>query len=624
MVMRIFIFNLLFLLFLGHSVFAQEEVSMQMVKEQCIVGDELAFAIIVSSSKQINEDFSEIKYNNNAIEYRKEVSQQFYSDGRVTRESYKSVFIFSFKPIQEGVIELPSMSFKINDKSHQTQILRFKVSSIPQNENFSVFINLKDKRDFYYPTETIDIEIVLALKKYVAFQKVLPVISGFGWFENQGLHYMPNLDSNNNDLYNVVVNNRTFPLRLLNTSETVGFGEFQAIWCMPLKFRVIKPGIYSADNFTVKAQAITGKVINRRTILGNAQTNEVIEVYGKSNQLKIEVKPLPEKNKPLDFGGAIGVFNFEVVSSSDTDLKVGDPVTLHINVIGKGAWEFVNAPDLNKMPSITDFFRLANEMPAGVVDTDGRRKEFNVKLRVKSTAIKEIPAIPFSYFDIEKGQYVTKYSKPIPIKVFENSNKVEVVTFNTDENQENKKPESTMNNSNQNVEIKEPPLKPIEIMAIFKGNVLKENHSTNYLFLYLSYGFLFLILCILLLRKIIKSGALEKAQAGVIVKKSNSRCIERLTSLERNLGESETIHKRIGDCLDEFFKIRFLDKNVYQGLNSDSLKNLIANKLISVEVGQKLMEVFERWEGLKYSRTEFNPDKIKQVLSDFKKVIGEC
>lgn len=620
--MRILLFNLFVSLFFCTNLFAQEEIGLQKIKDQCILGEELSFAIIVSSPKQITEDFSEFKFNGVLMNMKKTptISSSFQSiNGKITTsETYKYEYIFTFTPTNEGQFILPALSFKINEKTHQTQAMTFIVKAMPFTENFATFLNIKGQREFYYPSEIVELEIVFALKNFKEFGAI-PVLSGFDWLENQGLHYLPYSELNQK----IMINSREYPIFLRNKSETIPFGNYESMLSFILKFRVIKSGIYRVDNCIVKSQANTGNYSNQVDFFGR-RIKQTVAVYCKSNQLKFEVKDLPEKNKPADFSGAIGSFNIEVVSSTDTDLKVGDPTTLHINIIGEGAWEFVNCPDLLKIPAITDFFRLGNDMPAGVVTEDLRRKEFNVKLRVKSTAIKEIPAIPFSYFDISKGQYITKYSKPIPIKVFANSNKVEVLTFDKDEGKQVQKPDSEIENTGLFEVPKLEPLKPIEVMDVFKGILLNENHRVNYLHLYLSFVCLGLVILILLTRKVLNSSALVKAQIELNIKNSNSKCIKRLNELENHINEGDIIHKKINDCLDDFFKIKYLGKNYYNGLNIDSFRNLIKNGLIIPSVGSQLMEIFEKWEALKFSKAEYDSAEVKSILIDFQKVVSKC
>ena len=620
--MRIIIIALFSILLFMPNVKAQENISMNIQKKECILGEALSFTITVESEKPITEDFSAVKINDKLIEFKKSPSTSSYKsiiNGKVyAKESFKNEYQFSFTPLQEGLVELPAFTFKINDKTSQTTPITFTVKPMPFTDNFNAFIIINGKRDFYYPSEIVDVEVIFALKNN-KFAVHYPVMGGFNWLENQGLH---NLQANERNT-NLLINNKEYPVFFVNTSNNLPPNNYKDVLSFKLKFRAINPGVYGIDNCLVKAEATTGRTTMQRNFMGFSQAvEETVSVYSKIKPIQFEVKALPEKNKPLDFSGAIGSYSIEVVSSSDTDLKVGDPITLHIKIKGDGAWELVNCPALQKSAAITDFFRLGAEMPSGVVNEDLHEKEFVVKLRVKSTAVKEIPAIAFSYFDISKNQYITKYSKPIPIKVFENTNKIEVVTFEESEKNITKTP--VAENKGEPKDIKDIPLNPIEIMSVFKNEGLSENHQTDYSFLYLSFLAFIIIAAVFLITRIAGSGAVEKAQVVVSIKKANSKCIEKLSALEKHIDEGEVIYKRIGDCLDEFFKIKFIEKKVYSNLSAESLQKLITEGLISPVVGVKLMEAFEKWENQKFSKTSFNPTDVKSLIIEFKKVVGEC
>jgi hypothetical protein len=57
----------------------------------------------------------------------------------------------------------------------------------------------------------------------------------------------------------------------------------------------------------------------------------------------INVKALPENNKPSSFTGAVGNFDFKVVPSKTT-LKAGESLDLEVSVSGKGNLKLFNLP----------------------------------------------------------------------------------------------------------------------------------------------------------------------------------------------------------------------------------------------------------------------------------------
>lgn len=127
-----------------------------------------------------------------------------------------------------------------------------------------------------------------------------------------------------------------------------------------------------------------------------------------------EVLPIPTANQPPDYRGAVGQYRI-ATTATPTDVKVGDPITLRIGIQGTGPMELVQAPPLDQIPSLTDGFKVPSGPLAGIVEGD--IKVFETSIRPKRDDITEIPPIPFSFFDPDRGEFKTVYSDPIPLNV---------------------------------------------------------------------------------------------------------------------------------------------------------------------------------------------------------------
>lgn len=128
----------------------------------------------------------------------------------------------------------------------------------------------------------------------------------------------------------------------------------------------------------------------------------------------ITVKPLPEVSKPSGFSGAVGRFDF-AVSAQPLEIHPGEPVTLTMTISGDGNFDRVMPPAL----PANGLFRLFGEP---VRKQENNAVRFEQVVSPRTADIKEIPAIPFSFFDTQSGQYRTVNSKPIPITVTATSN----------------------------------------------------------------------------------------------------------------------------------------------------------------------------------------------------------
>ncbi len=128
----------------------------------------------------------------------------------------------------------------------------------------------------------------------------------------------------------------------------------------------------------------------------------------------INVLPIPLKDRPMDYRGAVGNYRM-VTQASPTQVKSGDPITLKIGIQGTGPMELVQAPPLNTLTSLTKDFKVSDEPLAGIVEGDV--KVFTTTIRPRTAGISEIPAIPLSFFNPDTAEFVSVQSDPIPIIV---------------------------------------------------------------------------------------------------------------------------------------------------------------------------------------------------------------
>jgi hypothetical protein len=149
---------------------------------------------------------------------------------------------------------------------------------------------------------------------------------------------------------------------------------------------------------------------------GKGQKRYPVERVTKAVALK--VKPLPEQGKPKDFNGVVGNFNMEA-SIKTQRVKVGDPITLSISVYGDGNIQTISAP-LLILNNENDFKIYPAESDTQITNREELirgRKTFSKVIEPQKADLKFIPAIVFSFFDPQAGQYKTITKEPIPIVV---------------------------------------------------------------------------------------------------------------------------------------------------------------------------------------------------------------
>lgn len=122
-------------------------------------------------------------------------------------------------------------------------------------------------------------------------------------------------------------------------------------------------------------------------------------------QLTINVNPLPA-GKPADFSGGVGEFNI-TSSINSTNVKTNDAVTIKIVISGTGNLKLLSNPDIKFPedfevydPKVDNKFRLTNSGLSG-------SKVIEYLAIPRTAGTYKIPAVKFSYFDINSRSYKT-------------------------------------------------------------------------------------------------------------------------------------------------------------------------------------------------------------------------
>ncbi len=156
-------------------------------------------------------------------------------------------------------------------------------------------------------------------------------------------------------------------------------------------------------------------LLGPRDFFGNFTQSRPVTVN--SDPLEIQVLPLPTNGAPPDFNGAIGTFQIASFEVGPTNLAVGDPITLKIRISGSGSFNSVtlaqNQPEWREFKLYPPASKFE---PTDPLETEGS-KYFETVALPQNTAIKELPAFSFSFFDPANKTYRMLTSPAVPITV---------------------------------------------------------------------------------------------------------------------------------------------------------------------------------------------------------------
>jgi hypothetical protein len=309
---------------------------------------------------------------------------------------------FSVTPRQPGDYTIPGFSYKVAAETLTSQPVSLKVlkPGAPSEDAINsgsqlAFLKLSLPKKQLYLGEAIPAELQLYVRNGVQnisrFQLAPLTADGltFGSM-TESAHRQVQVGST---LYNVV------PL--------------------PFSIRTLKTGKFSIGPLTASVVLELPSNNRRRDpfldpfgMLGGGEQKQVALATSAES---VEVVPLPTEKVPPGFNGAIGSFALRV-TAGPTNVTVGDPLTVRVQISGRGALDSLALPD---QPGWRDFksypqtSRVETTDPLGLQGT----KTFEQLLAPQTNELKELPPVIFAYFDPDKKQFVALSSPPVPMTI---------------------------------------------------------------------------------------------------------------------------------------------------------------------------------------------------------------
>ena len=133
-----------------------------------------------------------------------------------------------------------------------------------------------------------------------------------------------------------------------------------------------------------------------------------------SEELQIEVLPLPAQGRPAEFTGAVGRFQLSV-AAQPTQVAAGDPVTLRVLVEGEGNMAAVQPPPVDTAAGVKLYDPKVEEEERITNGVYGGRRLFEYILISEQGGTLNIPPLRFAYFDPHQARYEVLESAPIAI-----------------------------------------------------------------------------------------------------------------------------------------------------------------------------------------------------------------
>jgi hypothetical protein len=179
---------------------------------------------------------------------------------------------------------------------------------------------------------------------------------------------------------------------------------------IPLNFSLtaVKSGALSLGPFTANAVYVVPSASEQngdpflRQFFSQGEQKQVSLA---SETLTAESLPLPTENVPADFNGAVGDYEL-TATGGPTNLAVGDPITVRVQISGHGALDALTLPDQTALRDFKIFPPTAKVESTDQLGLEGR-KTFEEIVTPQNTDVHEWPPFSFSFFNPDDGKYHT-------------------------------------------------------------------------------------------------------------------------------------------------------------------------------------------------------------------------
>ncbi len=340
---------------------------------------------------------------------------------------------------------------------------------------------------------------------------------------------------------------------------------------------------------------------NKRDFFGGRIYSQTTKTVSAGNRT-INVKPLPEKGKPVNFSGAVGQYDFSVTTSK-TDLNASESLQAKVQVSGKGNLKLFPLPEPNLPGSLEVYEPEFDENVRTTLSGTQGSVSNNYTIVPSYKGKYPIPAISFTYFDPDTGGYKTLISDEIMINV--NEGPTHSTTASSSPNSRGK--QSVATNSQFNFIKLNPHLTAIGTEEFFGS-------TRFYLWLLLP---LLLIPLAIVFRK--KREAIAGDVAGNRIRRANKLARKYLSKARKELGNKEPFYIALEKGLHNYLKAKL--KIETSEFSKDKIASLLDEKQVDASTKEGFIALLKNCEMARYS--PFSEVQMQQDYDEASEVISQ-
>ncbi len=465
-----------------------------------------------------------------------------------------------------------------------------------------------------YKTTPVEIEVTNSVKKPNDPNNVDNVVDGNIHLVAEVSKSAPYLNEGITVIYKLYFRN---PISVSDVSEleSPSYGDFWSHLIKIGRAEINMRGSYKGEpyNEVIWRKAVlypqkTGKLVlepltlnlslnipsNRRDLFGRrimTQTQKTIT----TGEKVIAVKDLPKNNKPENFSGAVGQFDFDVILNKDL-LKASESFQAKIKVKGEGNLKLFNLPTIN-VPNTLEVYEPEHDEKVKITISGMQGTiEDNYTIVPQFQGKYPIPSIQFSYFDPKSKSYKILKSQDLIVDVFEGP-----TTINTNRNLKSIAPKTS-------IPAVDNAFRYIKLETKFES-IDKKSFWRSQLFWTLVIFPVFILSISFLLKRVFY-GRNED------VTKQKQRRAEQLTkkylsSAKKHFDDQAQFYEVLERALHNYLKAKL--KIETTELSKSKIKNLLHQNSVDKKTALEYVEVIESCERARYS-----PGSLVNMKDDFK------
>ncbi len=321
---------------------------------------------------------------------------------------------------------------------------------------------------------------------------------------------------------------------------------------------------------------------NRRDLFGRrilTQSQKTIT----TGERVIKVKDLPKKNKPENFSGAVGKFDFDLILNKNA-LKASESFQAKIKVRGKGNLNLFNLPSINVPNTLEVYEPEHNEKVKVTLSGIQGTVEDNYTIVPQFQGKYPIPSIEFNYFDPKLEAYKTLFSQELIVDVYDG-------------------PTSGLPSVNNSLSKSKNSIVPNDSSFRFikLDTKLQQKNQKIFWRSYLFWALLFIPIVLIIASILIKKYILNQTEDLTTRKQKRAQQLAKkyLSSAKKVIQDQAKFYEALERALHNYLKAKL--KIETTELSKSKIQKLLNEKGIDKQISSEYVEVIENCERARYA-----------------------